>query len=200
MNVSLQCRCGILRGFVADPQQGNRAVCYCSDCQAFARYLGHADDILDRHGGTEVVATTPMKLQFTQGADALACMSLSPKGLLRWYADCCKTPIGATPRNSRTAYVGLVHNCLQREGEPVPAAFGPIRIHTNVASASSPPGAGTGVLATGWALARIVKALAAARLSGSHRQTPFFTGTPPVPIKAPVVLTLEQRKRLSPGA
>jgi hypothetical protein len=39
-------------------------------------------------------------------------MSLGPKGLLRWYADSCRTPIGNTPRNPKLSYVGLVHGCL----------------------------------------------------------------------------------------
>lgn len=197
MNVSLQCRCGTVKGLVADPQLANRAVCYCTDCQAFARFLGHADDILDAHGGTEVIATTPMKVTFTQGAHALACMSLSPNGLLRWYADCCKTPIGATPRDSRTAYVGLTHNCLQRADGAVDPAFGPIRIYSNVKSATSAPGVKAPALKAAWALARIVKSLAVARLSGRFRQTPFFDGSPPMPVKVPTVLTKEQRAQLS---
>jgi Family of unknown function (DUF6151) len=47
----LQCRCGTLKGYVAHPERVNRVVCYCRDCQAFAHFLGGANDILDAQGG-----------------------------------------------------------------------------------------------------------------------------------------------------
>ena len=39
--VPLRCRCGALRGVASEvaPTTGLRLVCYCKDCQAFARYL-----------------------------------------------------------------------------------------------------------------------------------------------------------------
>jgi hypothetical protein len=40
-------------------------------------------------------------------------MSLSDKGMLRWYASCCNTPIGNTSRDFKVSHVGLLHNCLQ---------------------------------------------------------------------------------------
>jgi len=66
--------------------------------------------ILDAQGGTDVVQTRPANLTFTHGQDTLACMRLTPKGLLRWYAACCNTPIGNTVANYRMPFVGLVHS------------------------------------------------------------------------------------------
>jgi hypothetical protein len=43
---SLQCRCGTLKGRVCRSHVANRCVCYCRDCQAFAHFLGRADEIL----------------------------------------------------------------------------------------------------------------------------------------------------------
>ncbi len=71
-------------------------------------------------GGTDVVATLPRHVRFTQGIEALACMSLSETGMLRWYARCCNTAIGNTPRNFKVSHVGLIHICLQ--GTPVVTA------------------------------------------------------------------------------
>ena len=47
--VSLKCRCGTLRGVATDvsPATGNRVVCHCDDCQAFARFLGVLTRFLD---------------------------------------------------------------------------------------------------------------------------------------------------------
>jgi hypothetical protein len=56
----LRCRCGEVRGFVADasPRTVNRIVCYCDDCQAFAHRIGRAD-LLDAHGGSDIVQVRP---------------------------------------------------------------------------------------------------------------------------------------------
>ena len=73
----LQCRCGTLKGYVSQPGSVNRAVCYCRDCQAFAHFLGRANEILDSKGGSDVVQTTPLRVTFTDGVEMLACMRLS---------------------------------------------------------------------------------------------------------------------------
>ncbi|MEM8718177.1 MAG: hypothetical protein AAGE84_02555 [Cyanobacteria bacterium P01_G01_bin.39] len=36
---SIGCSCGKLQGHIKGVKNINRCVCYCSDCQAFARYL-----------------------------------------------------------------------------------------------------------------------------------------------------------------
>jgi hypothetical protein len=94
----LQCRCGTLKGHVSRSHVANRCVCYCRDCQAFAHFLGRADEILDASGGTDVIQTRAANVVFTEGKEALACMRLTPNGLLRWYSTCCNTPIGNTVR------------------------------------------------------------------------------------------------------
>jgi hypothetical protein len=43
-------------------------VCYCRDCQAFARFLENPG-MLDAAGGTEVVLVAPGRLRFTTGVD-----------------------------------------------------------------------------------------------------------------------------------
>src|SRR5580693_8835680 len=113
MTHQLQCRCGTLRGFVSPSHGVNRCVCYCRDCQAFAHFLGRADEILDASGGTDVIQTRAANVVFTEGREALACMRLTPNGMLRWYSTCCKTPVGNTTANSKVSFVGLVHTCLE---------------------------------------------------------------------------------------
>ena len=55
--LALRCRCGTVRGVARDvtPSKINHCFCYCDDCQAFAHFLGRADDVLDAHGGSEIV-------------------------------------------------------------------------------------------------------------------------------------------------
>lgn len=197
MSHPLRCRCGTVSGHVAEPQRAMaRAVCYCKDCQAYAHFLGRADDVLDIHGGTDVIAIHPQQVALTQGLDALACMALSPRGLLRWYAGCCRTPIGNTSRSSKTAYVGLVHTCLEGAGVPIERSFGPVGMRLNSGSASSP------VLERSRAalrsMTRIVGTLLGARISGSYKRSPFFDAASGMPLLAPHVLTKAEREQHTP--
>lgn len=184
MNHRLQCQCGAIRGYLALPATTVRAVCYCTDCQAFARYLGRAG-VLDGHGGSDIVATLPSRVRFEQGLDALACMSLSETGILRWYASCCRTPIGNTPRDRRTHYVGLIHSCLTQQ--PLDASFGPARLHLNTKSARGSVSATP--VGTMLAILRLMSWIVPARLTRRPRDNPFFDPVSGDPIKQPQVLS-----------
>jgi hypothetical protein len=89
----------------ASPHTVSRVVCYCDDCQAFLHQLGRAD-LLDAHGGTDVVQVPPASLTFDRGAQNIAGLRLTPRGLYRWYARCCKTPLGNT-LNPSVPFVGI---------------------------------------------------------------------------------------------
>jgi hypothetical protein len=172
----------------------NRGVCYCNDCQAYAHFLGKTGDILDEMGGTDVVATLPKYLTFTQGFEALACMSLSENGLLRWYASCCNTPIGNTPRDFKVSFVGLVHTCLEDPSRSMESSFGPVRIRGNTKTAkgrpkSMPMSAMASVL---WFMTSVIRT----RLDGSYKYTPFFAPDRGTPVIPPKVLTSSERDRV----
>ena len=96
-DVELSCRCGAIHGWVrgVSPSTVNRAICYCDDCQAFLHHLGRAD-LLDAHGGTDVVQVAPRTVTFDSGAERIVGLRLTPNGLHRWFASCCKTPLGNT--------------------------------------------------------------------------------------------------------
>jgi hypothetical protein len=115
--------------------------------------------------------------------------------LLRWYASCCRTPIGNTSRNPKTAYLGLVHTCLEGAGVPIERSFGPVGMRLNTASASSPvPERSRAALRT---MTRIVGTLLGARIDGSYKRTPFFDAASGQPVMAPQVLTLAERAALT---
>jgi hypothetical protein len=193
MNHPLRCQCGTLQGRVSHTETVCRGVCYCKDCQAYAHFLGKADEMLDEMGGSDVVATLPQHVAFTQGIEALTCMSLSDKGMLRWYASCCNTPIGNTSRDFKVSHVGLLHNCL-RESSSLDDAFGPVRMRVGMKSAKGTPkamGASTTI-----SILRFMARLTRARLDGSYRKTPFFDPETGAPRVSPKVLTPEERARL----
>jgi len=195
MGIELRCRCGKLQGEVDASRVAARAICYCKDCQAFARYLGAEDAVLDASGGTEVEAALPAAVRVTAGLEHLACMSLSPKGIYRWYASCCNTPVGNTPRNPAMSYVGLVRICLDAPPETLDRELGRSHMTANRGSACGPTSATP--VATLLGVARIGGALVKARLSGSYRDNPFFDAAG-APVRAPRVLTKEERAAVTP--
>lgn len=191
MTVTIHCHCGAVEATLDSPQRGVRAICYCRDCQAYARHLGHDERTLDRCGGTDIVATRPDFLHFTRGFDQVRCLSLSDKGLLRWYAGCCRTPIGNTPRDPKMPYVGLVGACLGTHSER-DAAFGPARATLNAKSATGDVKATP--LALLFGILRIMRNVFAAKLTGRQRDNPFFDRDSGKPVVTPAVLTTTERE------
>ena len=194
MDVSLRCRCGQLTGHLASPHRAARAICYCRDCQGFARFLGQPEAILNGFGGTDIVATCPRFVHFSNGQAQLRCMSLSPNGLLRWYAGCCRTPIGNTPRDPKVSYVGLVSTCLGASPGELDAEFGPAKVAINTASASGP--VASTPLASFAGVIKIIGNVLGSRLSGKYRDNPFFRPGSAESIAVPQVLALAERRSL----
>lgn len=195
MAIPLRCACGKLQGEVEPGKVAARAVCYCKDCQAFARFLGRESELLAGAGGTEVASALPGAVRFTSGVEHLACMSLSPRGLYRWYAACCNTPIGNTPRAVTTPYIGLMRACLAAPPDTLDRQLGRARIMVETGSAlgrvrPTP-------LRTAWAVARIGSMMLGARLTGAYRDNPFFQPGASQPLRRPRVLTIDERAALT---
>jgi hypothetical protein len=194
MTHQLQCQCGSLSGEVSDTHFSMHAVCYCKDCTSYAFHLGAQERVLNALNGTDIVATQSKNVAFTNGVENLACMSLSPNGLLRWYAKCCNTPIANTQRDWRVPYVGLVHACLEK---PLEKSFPPVQMHVGTKSAKGkPPSTRRAQMA---AVLGFMPKILWARIVGSYKQTPFFlpSGAPMVEVK---VLSSAERERARSAA
>jgi len=198
-DVPIRCRCGNLRGVARalSPTTGNRVVCYCDDCQSFAHFLGRADEILDAHGGTDIFQTSPVRVEFDEGHEHLACMQLTPDGICRWYVSCCNTPVGNTAATSRLPFVGLVHTCLdhEAEGSSPDEQLGPVRNRVNARFARGDRSALEALSAHEKApasmLFRLLVMVAGARLRGDHKRSPFFDANRE-PIATPHVLSASE--------
>lgn len=187
MQHPLQCRCGTVKGLVSRPEIANRAVCYCGSCQAFAYFLGRQGDVLDERGGSDVIQVLPKNLAFTQGIGALSCLRLTDKGVHRWYASCCNTPIGNTMHTCKISFVGLLHSCLDTSGVPLSGSFGEVRTRVNTQGARGTSKPKTeGLARTFW---WFTKTIIKARLDGGYRHTPFFFVDEDRPIVVPRVLS-----------
>jgi hypothetical protein len=195
MQMPLRCRCGAVRGEMDTAHAYTRATCYCKDCRAFARYLA-VPGVLDDAGGTDIVPVAPDAVRFTAGTEHVACMSLSPKGLLRWYAACCRTPLANTPREPKLPYVGMVSACFDATPQAVDAAFGPRnRVVINSPSATAPVRATPLGFVTGGL--RILAGILGAKLR-RVRASPFFDASGH-PLRQPDVISREQRAALERG-
>lgn len=191
MNHPLSCKCGILKGIVAHPERVNRAICYCRDCQAFAHFLGRADEVLDANGGTDVIQTIPAHLTFTQGQQQLACMRLTEKGLVRWYTRCCNTPIGNTSADFRISFIGLIHNCLDDNDKSLDDSFGAVRMWSFTKGAKKPVKSRTPTMVAG--ILRLIGMVFRARITGAYKQTPLFSPDTGVPVAVPKILSSSER-------
>lgn len=160
-------------------------MCYCKDCQAFAYWLNPAPAALDEAGGSDIIATLPSLVKIEQGIEALACVSFSDTGLLRWYASCCRTPIGNTAREHTTHYVGLSPSCLTLR--PLDSSFGRlnVRLHTQSARKSVESTSLRAVLS----IMKLLSFVVPARLTGRYRINPFFDAASGASIRHPHVLS-----------
>lgn len=192
-NISLSCTCGKVKGIVThvDPSSGNRVVCYCDDCQAFARYLNRTNDILNENGGTDIYQCPPANVTITEGAEHIRCMRLTAKGLHRWYTECCKTPIG----NTLTAgwpFIGLVHNFIGDEATR-DAELGPIQGEVYAKFAKGPRA--EELRNTRTPISLLVKTLLKVfiwKLKGLNKPSPVFNADGK-PVSEPVILDVTNK-------
>ena len=183
----IQCKCGSVVGHVEGKGIHNRVVCYCADCQAFARYLGCADEVLDAQGGTDIVQLAQPRVTFSQGREQLAAIRLGENGLLRWYAACCNTPLGNTLPNPKISFIGLVHSSLDHS--MIDADFGESAATVHVDSASGEPKPkANGLVGAGL---RFLWIVASTRIGKRYRGSELFDESG-APIVRPVVLTSQE--------
>jgi hypothetical protein len=180
--VGVRCRCGAVRGIVtgASPQSVNRVVCYCDDCQAYAHQLGRAD-LLNAKGGSDIVQLAPAALTFTEGQDRIAGLRLTPKGLHRWYASCCNTPVGNPVQSFDAPRVDDVF------GAPVGEIFGKCAV-------GEPPPGSTRFSPT--LFLRAIGKVIGWRLRGKTWPHPFFAHDTRAPIYPVAVISRDRREAL----
>jgi hypothetical protein len=121
---------------------------------------------------------------------------------MRWFAGCCRTPVGNTASSARVPFVGVPHSFIDRgdSGRSLDDALGPIIGYANArfATGSLPTDAHPKVPLR--LIARGVRLLAAAWLAGKSRPSPFFDASTRAPVVLPQVLTPAERDQLRPAA
>jgi hypothetical protein len=197
----LACRCGQVALSLRDPARAVGVVCHCKDCRAYAHWLGESERVLDALGGTTIDVTLPDNVRVARGVQWLQSMSLSPRGALRWYASCCRSPVANMSRNPRFPFIGCAHAdggaAARGQGrDPTPRAEpAPRRLHIHTGGTPLPALGLSGQLT----LMRFGTSMLWARLRGAHRHNPFF-GAGGEPICAPRVLSKKERERCEAAA
>lgn len=196
--IPMSCSCGAVKGTLTESlkPKGRRLKCYCRDCQTFANFLEKGSEILDESGGTDIYQITPAQLRIDQGTEHLGCVRLSPKGLFRWYTQCCKTPIGNTV-SGKIPFIGVAHNFFE-ERNLLDENLGPVVMSIQAKDATgTPDGPNVHAEFPTRLLVKSVCKMVYRGLTGQGKPNPFFSpdGNP---ICEPVVLSKEQRSTYLP--
>ncbi|MCO6382610.1 DUF6151 family protein [Oceanicola sp. 502str15] len=187
--ITLRCDCGKVELHIAArpaPPQGNRVICHCDSCRAFPRALGRAD-VLGPGDGSDIVQIRCDRLSIVQGVEHIAALRLSPKGLARWYAACCNTPLGNTgPSPSYPFFGALTYGIAGKD------ALGPVKARVNIPKDKAlpedlPPTSGS-TLGVFLSIGRI---MFGGWLKGAQKRHPLFPGGEP--LVEPRVISLEEK-------
>lgn len=189
-NVTWSCRCGRVKGRVSElaPDTANHCICYCKDCRAFMHWLGR-EDLLDAHGGVDIVQIAPARFAIDDGRDQLRCLRLTRRGMHRWYTECCKTPVANTVPPA--PFVGISAASLGPEARGL--LPDPDLIHGKSAVGGMPAGASSALSFR--AVARPGKLFATWLARGLGHPSPLFDRHHE-PIVPPVVLGADERQKL----
>lgn len=195
-DVPVRCSCGTVQGVIRglSPASSNHVLCPCNGCQAYAHFLGRADDMLDAKGYSNIFQMNPADFDITDGLDHVACMRVTPDGPLRWYTSCCKTPLGNTAPRGGVPFLGVLPICTGHKGtsDKVVAMVGPVRAKVNDKARST-----TGDKARSFfMIVRLFAKLLGWRVRGGPSWKPFFDKDTMKPIRDPLVLTDDERETL----
>jgi hypothetical protein len=191
----LKCKCGAVQGQVLKGAPSNRVRCYCTDCRAFGRFVGPAAQVLDAQGGTEIVQVCQSRLRFDRGLEHLASIRLTDKGMIRWYAQCCHTPIGNTMPDPKMSFIGLIHTSM--DVSALERDFGYSIALLNTSSAlGDPKPQQRGLVGVIFRFARLVLA---SRIMGRYKRSQLYTSTG-TPVVQPRTLTAVELQRLNSDA
>ena len=177
------CKCGKVTGQIAGvtPKNSVRLACSCKHCRAFAAYLGDEDRMFES-GHVQLMQTQPWMISFETGKEHLRNLRLTSKGPLRWYADCCDTPLCNTLTGRFPPFVSMLVANFARQDELPPVTFHAFCDHLPEDQRVAPSGGGAlrkFVFQFFW---RVVQGL-----PFRFRQNPFFDEkgvalSPPVPL------------------
>lgn len=125
-------------------------------------------------------------------------MRLSPGGLLRWYADCCNTPLGNTLISPAIPMVGLILACIDfADGLSADEVLGPVlaRVQGRFASGDT-RGLDIHDKTPVRFLLRFLRLVMKWRIQGAGRRSPLHDADSGEPVRVPLILSKQERQAL----
>ena len=180
----LTCECGSFHATLReiDPKRGTHLRCHCADCRAAYRILRPN---VEPRGGIHIYQTDPDKIDIIKGQEHFECLQLSPKGMLRWYASCCDTPLINTTRSAKMPFAGVLTATAND-----PHVFGAVIAEANI------KGTDGKVQHKGMTrmVIRLFSRMISTRISGRWKETPFFSAPLFVPIFEPRLVAKKDKR------
>ncbi|OHD03247.1 MAG: hypothetical protein A2885_05910 [Sphingopyxis sp. RIFCSPHIGHO2_01_FULL_65_24] len=197
-DLAFACQCGTVSGTLLDvgPGQGDHVICHCTDCQDLTRHLGHASHVLDAHGGSALYQSRCARMRLTSGRDRLACVHLTDKPTLRWYAACCDMPLFNSYANGTIPYITT--QLAACDPATRAALAGPPRGHLFTQDGIGDTGA-LPKMSMGQLMRRFFPRMIKDMLSGDRRRCELFDAKTLQPIAEPRRLTGVEREALQRG-
>lgn len=185
------CTCGAVAGEVrpGDLREGRHYVCHCTDCQTFAQYCGHAETVLDRNAGTDILQLPASYVRLNRGRGALAAIHLTDRPLVRWHCAACRIPIANTLVSPKWSFFSMI--LVNAEARDAAAGRRPAKhvfVQSGCGDLSGVPRAS--MVSMGLP---ILKWMIEARLRGTYRDHPLFDPETLKPLTEPRRLTEEER-------
>ena len=168
----------------------------CIDCQCYLHWLERGDDLLDENGGSRIFQLAPAQVQISHGREHLRCMRLSPKGLMRWYAGCCNTPVGNTMTSAKTPFFGMLVAFMDFDGRTPDEVLGPVLVRAMARWGKGTLPADAHPSAPLWFILRSLRLFAGAWIRRAHAPSPVFDLSTGQPAVEPTVISRDDRERL----
>lgn len=195
-DLSFACDCGTVSGAMlgVGPVHGDHLICHCSDCQDLTHYLGHAERLLDAHGGTALYQTRCARMRLDTGRERLACIHLTDAPTLRWYAACCRVPLFNTYANGKLPLITVQLGACDAAARE--RLLGPPRGHIFTQDAVGDT-SGLPKLSMVTLMRRFFMRAIKDIVSGDRRRAALFDAKTLEPIATPHRLTDEERRALN---
>ena len=189
-DLSFACDCGTITGTLhVRSGEGDHVVCHCTDCQDLTHHLGHAERVLDAHGGTPLYQTRCARMRIDTGREHLACLHLTDGPTLRWYAACCRMPLFNTFKNGKLPFITVqLAACEPAAREIVGPPRGHLFLDDGVGDTAALPPLGTATLMRRF-FVRAIRDL----VSGDRRRAALFDPATLEPIAQPHRLIDEEK-------
>ncbi|WP_227285052.1 DUF6151 family protein [Boseongicola sp. H5] len=176
-DLRFSCTCGALTGHLveASPRAGAHVICHCEDCR---RTLAYYNIPLPADEGVGLFQTNPDNIRIDTGRRYLGLMRLSPRGLFRWYATCCNTPLFNSSTRPRFPFSSVLTRNMV-DTDPLGPVVGQVF--------KRGPNGKTRHQGMGRLVAGMMLRTGSALVTGKWRQTPFFNIETGEPVATPVI-------------